>query len=118
MQPGSSINLSIKIGINSEKDFFHSDLEGYAHRDAAIIFDKFIANAGEIEIGGTAINVIPMVDSDQWSVVKNPSVHSTNPLYFILRFSLMKVLVKKQYFDCISRNNVVYCRIFYRIIKI
>lgn len=50
-------DLTMTILAHNLYRLFARGLEGYAHCDATTIFDKFIANAGDIEIGDTVINV-------------------------------------------------------------
>jgi len=50
-------DLTMTILAHNLYRLFARDLEGYSHCDAATIFDKFISNAGEIEIGDREIHV-------------------------------------------------------------
>jgi transposase len=50
-------DLTMTILAHNLYRLFARDLEGYSHCDASTIFDKFICNAGEIEIGDTVIDV-------------------------------------------------------------
>ena len=50
-------DLTMTILAHNLYRLFARDLQGYSHCDAATLFDKFICNAGEIEIGDTLINV-------------------------------------------------------------
>ncbi len=50
-------DLTMTILAHNLYRLFARDLQGYSHCDAATIFEKFICNAGEIEIGDTLIHV-------------------------------------------------------------
>jgi hypothetical protein len=50
-------DLTMTILAHNLYRLFARDLPGYSHCDAATIFDKFICNAGEIQIGDSIINV-------------------------------------------------------------
>lgn len=50
-------DLTMTILAHNLYRLFARGLQGYSHCDAATIFEKFIYNAGEIEIGDTLINV-------------------------------------------------------------
>lgn len=50
-------DLTMTILAHNLYRLFARDLVGYTHCDAATIFDKFICNAGEIEIGNNVIAV-------------------------------------------------------------
>ncbi len=50
-------DLTMTILAHNLYRLFAKDLQGYSHCDAATIFDKFICNAGEIEISDKVINV-------------------------------------------------------------
>jgi len=50
-------DLTMTILAHNIYRLFARDLNGYSHCDAGTIFDKFICNAGEIEIGDTVIDV-------------------------------------------------------------
>lgn len=50
-------DLTMTILAHNLYRLFAQDLQGYAHCDAATIFDKFISNAGEIEIADGLIQV-------------------------------------------------------------
>ncbi len=50
-------DLTMTILAHNLYRLFAQDLQGYAHCDAETIFDKFISNAGEIEIGDKFIQV-------------------------------------------------------------
>ncbi len=50
-------DLTMTILAHNLYRLFARGLQGYSHCDAATIFDKFIYNAGEIEIGDKLISV-------------------------------------------------------------
>jgi hypothetical protein len=50
-------DLTMTILAHNIYRLFAKDLNGYSHCDAGTIFDKFICNAGEIEIGDMGIDV-------------------------------------------------------------
>jgi len=50
-------DLTMTILAHNLYRLFARNLEGYSHCDAATIFDKFISNAGDIEISAASINV-------------------------------------------------------------